>query len=107
MPDKVIIMPDRDEMTKALIGVFDNSHAIQKLYPRICDQLAGQEKVAMGIVMGLTLAIYDYTEGLPSGVSNLVYMYMPNFIEAIVPDEEIRQEALDHHNAVMASETTP
>lgn len=103
MSDKVIALPECEEMTAALIGVFDNDHAIQKLYPRICEYLAGQEKVAMGVVMGLTLAIYDYTEGMPPVMSNLVHMYMPNFIEAIVPDEEVRQEAIDHYNAAMAA----
>ena len=92
MNKKTVTLPDRDEMLKRLLKVSDNSHAQERFYP-ILLQSAGRVLVAQGVVMMLTLAIYDYTEGMPPMMTNLMYMQAPHIIEALVDDKEIADQA--------------
>src|SRR3989338_1204034 len=89
---KVIALPNREEMLARLIKVSDNSHLQERFYP-ILLKAAGQERVPQGIVMMLALAIHDYTEGMPPMMANLMYMQAPGFIDALVTDPEAAQEA--------------
>lgn len=92
MEERVITLPDQDEMLKRLLKVNDNSHLQEWFYPILLKQ-AGQECVSQDIVMMLALAIHDYTEGMPPAMANLMYRQVPKFIDALVSDEEIAQEA--------------
>lgn len=92
MADKVFNLPTTDEMLKRLLKVDDNGHLQQKFYPKLLRQ-AGQQKVPMGVVMMLQLAIHDYTEGMPQVMSATMNMRMPDFIDALCPDEESANEA--------------
>lgn len=105
MNEVAVEMPDRNTMFDALCGVLDENHAKEKLFPKICNNLAGTEKVASGVVLGLQLAIHDYVEGMPPIMANVVNMNMTNFIEAITP-EEIRQETLDFWDSVTSATVT-
>ena len=92
MSEKVITLPNRDEMLERLVKVSDNSHLQERFYPILLKQ-AGQERVAQGIVMMLALAIHDYVEGMPPVMANLMYMQAPDFIDALVSDPETAKEA--------------
>ena len=98
MDTKFIIMPDHDEMMRRLIGVSDEPHTVQKLYPRIC-QMAGTEKIASGVVLALALAIQDYSEGMAPGVENIVMRRIPKYLEALIDDEDVRCEAIEEYQA--------
>ena len=92
--EKVVILPNEEEMLKNLLEIDDNSHLQERFYPLLTRQ-AGQEKVAEGVVLMLSLAISDYTQGMPSMLSSLMYMKLPNFIDALVDDPEVAQQAKD------------
>jgi hypothetical protein len=92
MNEKTITLPDREDMLKRLLGVCDMSHMEERFYPILLKN-AGQERVASGVVMMLALAIHDYTEGMPAMMSGLIYMEAPNFIDALVDDKEVAEQA--------------
>lgn len=94
MSEKVIILPNRDEMLARLLKVNDGSHLQERFYPTLLEQ-AGQERVAQGVVMMLVFAIHDYVEGLPPAMAGLMYKQAPDFIDALVNDPEIAKEAKD------------
>lgn len=88
-----VMMPDKEAMTRALESVLNEPYACKNLYPLICEKLAGKEKYAIGIVLGLQLAIADFTKPLPLVMIQATEILIPLFIEAIAPDQ-IRAEAL-------------
>ena len=45
-----------------------------------------------GVVMLLQLAISDYAEGVPSAIGTILNMRMPDFIDALCPDEESQRK---------------
>jgi hypothetical protein len=92
MSEKVITLPEAEEMKRRLLSVDDNSHMQQKFYPILLKQ-AGQERVGMDVVMMLALAIHDYTEGMPAIMSNMLYMRADEFVDALIEDEDVATEA--------------
>ena len=102
MPGKTINLPSKDEMLQRLLKVDDNSHLQQKFYPKLLEE-AGSRKVAMGVVMLLQLVIYDYTEGMPPMMGAVMNMRMPDFIDALCPDEEVAKEAKEFFEQAMNS----
>ena len=102
MPDKPFSLPSKEEMLQRLLKVDDNSHAQQKFYPLLTKH-AGEQKVAMGVVLILQLAIHDYTHGMPAIIVSLLNMRMNDFIDALCPDEEIAAEAKAFFEQAMAS----
>lgn len=92
MSEKTIVLPAREDMLRRLIAVRDIAHYRERFYPILLKD-AGQRRVAAGVVMMFTLAIHDYTQGMPPMVGNLVYMDVPEFIDALVDDKEVAQEA--------------
>lgn len=92
MPGKTINLPPKDEMLQRLLEVNDSRHFQEKFYPKLLED-AGAQKVAIGVVMLLQLAIYDYTEGMPVTMIAVMNMLMPDFIDALCPDEEVAKEA--------------
>lgn len=106
MLGKTVTLPKKDEMLRRLLLVNNNSHLQQKFYPLLLEQ-AGVEKVALGVVMLLQLAIFDYTKGLPAVIGGTLNMQMPNFIDALCPDEEVAEEARTLlEEAMMAEQDT-
>ena len=89
-----ITLPDHDEMLRRLVSARDNPHYQERFYPLLL-QNAGQEKVSMGVVMMFTLAIHDYGQGMPPMVTNLVMRDVPDFIDALIDDKTVAQEAKD------------
>ena len=79
-------------MLQRLLAVDANSHLQQKFYPSLTKH-AGEEKVAMGVVLMLQIAIGDYTKDLPRMFASMLNKKMNNFIDALCPDEEIAAEA--------------
>jgi hypothetical protein len=66
----------------------------EKFYPLLLKS-AGQELVAPGIIMMFALAIHDYTKDMPPIMANLLYQQIPQFIDALVKDSEIANDAKD------------
>ncbi|HRY22324.1 MAG TPA: hypothetical protein P5311_00975 [Candidatus Dojkabacteria bacterium] len=99
MNDKVITLPDADDMLHRLIEVDDINHLQERFYPLLLRN-AGEEKVATGVVMMITLAIHDYSEGMPPMIQGLMSMNMENYLKALIDDEEVLQEAIEFFQEV-------
>ena len=54
-----------------------------------------QEVVAIGVIMMLTLAIESFTRGMPAAVVTTMPINMDKYIDALVDDHEVAQEAKD------------
>lgn len=102
MSDKTFNLPSKEEMLQRLLKVDDNSHVQQKFYPLLTKH-GGEQRVAMGVVLMLQLAIHDYTQGMPAMIVSLLNMRMNDFIDALCPDEEIAAEAKAFFEQAMAS----
>ena len=91
---RITTLASRGFMLQQLLSVNDNSHAQQHLYPMML-QHAGRELVAEGVVMMLVTTIHDYVErsGLMPGMENLLLELVPNYIDALVANEEVAKEA--------------
>jgi hypothetical protein len=100
--ETLVTLPDVDEMMKRLIGVKDDPHVNDRLYPDIC-RMGGKEYYGLGVTMGLVLAIHDYSEGMPPIVENVLLMYVPKYLEALIDDEQVRRDALEHFEAARAA----
>ena len=103
MTDKVFTLPDVQEIMKRLqsLDMGANEYMAERFYPLIAQE-AGRELVAQGIVMMLTLKIYDFTaSGYPPVMSNILHMYVPQFIDALVDDKEVAEEAKRFHQEAM------
>ena len=90
--EKIIKLPEREEMLKRLISVSDNDRMQERFYPILLKN-AGEERVAMGVVMMFVLAIADYTDGMPAALSAVLMMYVPSFVDALIDDKEVAQDA--------------
>ncbi len=88
---KIIILPNKEEMLKRLMKVSDNSHLNQKFYPLLLES-AGKEIAPQGVVMMFAFAINKYVEGMPQVVEELLYMYVPDFITALINDVEVAEQ---------------
>lgn len=93
MSDTVITLPSQDEMLTRLNEVESIDHVRNGLFPHLL-QHAGEEKVAEGVALMIALAIYDYTEGMPPIMSNLLYMGADKYVDALVVDNsEVAEKA--------------
>jgi len=91
MNDKVITLPNHEEMLQRLLKVDGNPHLQERFYP-ILLKSAGQERVAQSVVLMLALAIHDYVKGMPSVMTDLMYMQAPQFIDALVDNPEVAEQ---------------
>ena len=65
-----------------------------KLYPRLA-KLGGQELYPRGVAIGIALAVYDATQGLPPVLQKVLSVSYPEIVEALVLDEPLHPEILD------------
>ena len=79
----------------------------EKFYPLIAQE-AGRELVAEGIVMMLTLKIYDFMKkgGYPAIVENILHMYIPQIIDALIEDKEVAEKAKSFHQEAVDNSKT-
>src|SRR3989338_11612817 len=91
---KKIVLPDAEEMLARLRKVHSDSHADSGIHPWILTH-AGTSKVAAGIVMMLVLAIDEYytKEKFPPIMLAILNSDIPQYIDALVDDLEVRKEA--------------
>jgi len=95
--DTVVVLPSPQEIMQRLIKVHDDDRA-REIYAKIAAQ-GGTEKVAKGIVLMFTLAIYDQVH---SGMmANVMHMLVPSWIEALVDDKDVAAEAKAFHAETM------
>lgn len=90
-----ITLPDAETMMTRLKEIDDVDHIVQGLYSRLIRD-AGRERVPMGIVMMLQLAIHNYTEGMPQMMVAVLNVNMERYIDALVLDETAALNAKAH-----------
>lgn len=98
---KVVVLPDREEIMKRLRAVYDDDYMAERFYSSIAEE-AGHELVAEGVVMMLTLKVYDFAEGYPAPMGAVLSLYAPQFIDALVDDKEVAKAAKDFLKQVEA-----
>ncbi|OGY64860.1 MAG: hypothetical protein A3J53_01435 [Candidatus Harrisonbacteria bacterium RIFCSPHIGHO2_02_FULL_40_20] len=100
---KAIVLPSAEEMLTRLRKVHSDSHADSGIHPRILTH-AGTPKVAAGIVMMLVLAIDEYykKEKFPPIMLNILNGDIPQYIDALVDDLEVRKEAQAFYEEVLS-----
>ena len=81
-----ITLPGAETMMARLKEVNDEPHLVEKFFPRLTEH-AGKERVPMGVIMMLQLAIHDYTKGMPAVMVAMLNMDMERYIDALVLDE--------------------
>lgn len=92
MSEKVITLPQADDMFRRLVQVNDSAHLRERFYPLLLEH-AGTEKVPDGVTLMVMLAIAEYTGNLPVVVQSAMLVSAPRFIDALVDDAEVAAEA--------------
>ena len=93
--DKVIKLPgDPQEITRRLTAVCNESSVVRKLYPQIAS-MAGQELNYQGVILTLVLAWSDFSEQYPPPLGAVLWLYVPDWIDALIDDKEVAQAAKD------------
>ena len=77
-----IILDNADLLLSRLMKVNNDPHLVEKFYPLVTKH-ALSEKAAIGIVMILNLAIYDYCKGMPSSMYAVMNLMVPRWIDAL------------------------
>lgn len=94
MSSSTVVLPDAERMMEALRAVMDDSDLVEKLYPEICNDLAGQEKSPEIIYGDLIIALLESEINLPANKAPMIYGLVPNLLWAIVPHEDAYSQAL-------------
>ena len=90
--EKVIILPNKEEMRKRLLKVDDNPYLIEQLYPLLIKH-AGEGKDTEGIALMMELASYNVDKVVPPTVLMLMRMRFPKIVDALVDDPKIAEDA--------------
>jgi hypothetical protein len=99
MAETIFVLPDRDALANALVGVSGTGHRVQNLYPVILRN-AGSKVTPMGFVTMWSLAMSDYAKDFLPVVRSQLAMDMHNYAKAIVTDPAVLAEVLDVFAAV-------
>lgn len=100
--DKCITLPPADEIMRRFKEIeTGDDHMEKRFYPLIAAE-GGRELVAQGVVMMLTLKIYDFVQsGYPPIIEHLLHMRIPQFIDVLVDDPDVRKAAKKFHSEAM------
>lgn len=93
---KTVTLVDAHTMQERL-DILDDmaTHTREKFYPLLLSH-AGETLAYEGVVILLETAIYDYVQGLPSNMYNIMMNIMagmaPLFVDAMIDDEQVAEE---------------
>lgn len=98
---KTIILPDANEITRRLAEKFGDGDHDKKLWREIA-RFSGTERNGVGVFMIVSWAIRDYISkgGYPAAMEAVLSMQIPDFIKALVDDDEVRRDALSFSDEV-------
>ena len=91
MHHNLITLPSKRTLREHLLQVDEDIHFQMHLYPKILES-AGQQKTAMSVVLLLRIAINDCAGGVPL-IEAAMLVRMPEFIDALVVDKGVAEEA--------------
>lgn len=106
---KVIILPDGDEIVERCAPLFTDGKSpwlplLVKMGVNVdfmphLHKLGGRELVGPGVVMALSLALYDFNDQsvgeYPPLVKGVLIGMIPEFVMAIVDDKEVVADAME------------
>ena len=102
--DKVVTLPDGQEIMERLKKVYmgDGDYMAENFFPMIAKE-GGHELVAAGVVIMLTLKIYDFIKdgGYSPMMKGILHMYVPQLIDALIDDKEVATEAKTFHKEAL------
>lgn len=101
--EKVVMMPNREEMVKRLtkarlMGITPQS---DRFFGIFIDQVADSEKVGPGLNMAWELAGYDTLEGYPPLIKAIIDMNFDRAIDIVTPDPEVATRAKEFRKQVL------
>lgn len=96
----LITLLPKEKMLERLREIDGNSH-IDRLWQKIANN-SGQ-RVPLGIILMVELAIHDYTQGMPGIMSNLINMRMPDILAAVVSNSLQYIEVMKEWESVQQS----
>lgn len=91
--DKIIILPNKEEMFERLLKVNDTDYNQRKFYPSLLEN-AGKEKSVQDIVTMFMSIIYKRIPYMKITLT-LVYRQADDFVDALVDDAEMAQQTKD------------
>lgn len=94
-----ITLPSKEVLYERLLQVDEDIHFQMHLYPKILKS-AGHQKTAMSVVLLLRIAINECAGGVPLIEASML-IRMPEFIDALVLDKEVSEEAKDYFGKEM------
>ncbi|OGY24622.1 MAG: hypothetical protein A2Y57_01805 [Candidatus Woykebacteria bacterium RBG_13_40_7b] len=100
---KAVTLPSAEEIMSRLkkLDMGANDYMAERFYPLIAQE-AGRKLVARGVVMVLALKIHDFMSiGYPPVMTGILHMYVPQFIDALVDDKDVAEEAKRFHQEAM------
>jgi len=94
MNEKVVKLPNHEQIMESLIAIGEDSYMAERFYPSIAQE-ANRELVGSGVVLMLTLKIEDFMTqgGYPPVMRGIMFMRMPDYIDALVKDPEVNADA--------------
>jgi hypothetical protein len=87
-----ITLPTQEILHERLLNFSPESHFVQKFYP-IIEKNAGRNLAPQGIILMLTLAIYDYASEMPP-IHTMLNMRFKALIKVCVENEEVQDEVI-------------
>ncbi len=101
--DKAVVLPSAQEIMQRLakVDMGANAYMAERFYPSIAKE-GGRQLVASGIVLMLSLKVHDFVaSGYPPMMEGIMQMYVPKFIDVLVDDMEVAEEARRFHQEAM------
>jgi hypothetical protein len=77
---------DPDDIVQRLSKVSDEGHFVTRLYPEIA-KYAGAELLPKGVVLMLALAVEDFGSNYPPPTRSIIWLYLPQFLDALIPNK--------------------
>ncbi len=97
-----IILPPRDEMLERLKKVHSEEHVVENLYLGFL-ALASRKRSALEVVTVMQMALHDFLEAKDIACLDLdPEQMMYEHLRAIIPDEEIWEEACGIYSRALA-----
>lgn len=94
-------LPERDDMFRRLVQVADMEDLKENFYPKLIES-AGRELVSSGVIIMFVGAIHDYAKIQGGTAGILLYQLLPDYIDAIVDDEEVAKSAKAYVQGAMS-----
>lgn len=88
------LFPGREQILERLSGVALLGELKVQFDQLVARQLAGKELIGEGVVNSLALAMGTVLQGAHPVMERLLFLVLPQYIEAVTQNEQVRANAL-------------